>query len=266
MEITLVYMAAGLSSRFGGKPKMLARVGPLGETLIEYSLSQAISAGIKKAVLVVSEKTRQPIKYVLGENYKNIPINYALQEHDSRKREKPWGTVDAVCSANKYIDGPFVLCNGDDLYGKSTFKILVDHLKTNNNNATVGYKLKDVLSEKGSVNRGIFQTSEKKIISIVETLGITKDNLESKNITLNDLCSMNIFAFQKEVVDLLKIKLNIFKTKYAEDRTIECLLPNEINELIKNNQISIVVYPATERWLGLTNPEDEEIVRKELKS
>src|SRR3989344_9452907 len=99
MELALVYMVAGLSKRFGGKPKGLAKVGPNGETLLEYSLNQALPAGFTKIIFIVGEKTERLFKEKFGNSYKGVPIEYAMQEYDSAKRDKPWGTADALCSA-----------------------------------------------------------------------------------------------------------------------------------------------------------------------
>ena len=120
-EIALVYMVAGLSSRFGGKPKAFAKVGANGELLIDYSLAQALKGDFSKIIFVVSEKTRALFFAKFGNSYKGIPVYYALQEFDSVKRQKPWGTVDALCSAKEFLNCPFVVCNGDDLYGEEVF-------------------------------------------------------------------------------------------------------------------------------------------------
>ncbi|PIN93143.1 hypothetical protein COU54_04220 [Candidatus Pacearchaeota archaeon CG10_big_fil_rev_8_21_14_0_10_31_24] len=138
-EVALVYMVAGISSRFGGKLKWLEKVGPSGESLIEYSIKQAIPAGFSKIVLIVSTKTIGPFKEEFGDSYSNVPIQYVLQEFDPKKRDRPWGTVDAVCALNGKIDCPFVLCNGDDLYGSKVFFTLVNHLKSNEDCASIGH-------------------------------------------------------------------------------------------------------------------------------
>ena len=265
-DIALVYMVAGLSKRFGGKLKWLAKVGPNGETLIEYSLNQALPAGFTKIIFVVGEKTEKPFKEKFGESYKGIPIYYTKQEFDTKARDRPWGTVDALCSAKQFIDCPFVVCNGDDIYGENTFRILVNHLKKEKTNATVGYKLRAVLFEEGSVNRGIIELDSKSNVkSITEVFNITKMNLESKGLSLDTLCSMNLFGLHPNTLDLLHKVLIKFKKKYEEDRTIECLLPNELSKLIKEGKIIMHAYSTNDKWFGITNPEDEEKVREQLK-
>ena len=264
-NVAIVYMVAGMSSRFGGKIKQFASVGPNSETLIEISLQQAIHAGFTKIIFVVGEKTEEPFKKMFGNIYQGIPIHYAFQSYDKEKRDKPWGTLDALGAARHLIDCPFVICNGDDIYGKNTFKMLADHLRTHKTSATVGYKLGDVLSDKGSVNRGVFYiNTDNTVKSLVETFGITKDNLESKGLSNNTLCSMLIFAFHLETLSLLCDLLDKFKKEHEEDRTIESLVPNETSRLIEQGKLIMEVYRATDKWLGVTNPGDEEIVRKAL--
>ena len=154
-EIAIVYMVAGISSRFGGRIKQFAKVGPSEETLIEYSLNQALKAGFAKIIFVVGNMTEKPFKERFGDNYRGIPVYYALQKFDPKKRSRPWGTSDALCSIKEIIDCPFVVCNGDDIYGKNTFKTLFNHLKESNEEATVGFRLNEAIPEKGAVKRAI---------------------------------------------------------------------------------------------------------------
>lgn len=264
-EIALVYMVAGISSRFGGKIKAFAQVGPNNESLLEYSLNQALPAGFNKIVLIVGEKTEQPFLQKFGREYNGIPIDYVKQIFDKDTRDKPWGTTDAICCAKDVLDGPFVVCNGDDIYGDQVFKVLYDHLKEKSTDATVGYKLGTVLSPNGGVNRGIFKVNqENQIISLEEKFDLSYANLQEKGITIEDLCSMNIFAFQKRTLDALCEVVKNFRTQYGSDRKIECLLPQEIGYLIKSNQITMKLYPTDEQWYGLTRPEDVGIVKKQL--
>lgn len=266
MEIALVYMAAGLSSRFGGKIKQFARVGPNNETLIEYSLNQALPAGFTKIIFIVGKKTREPFEKMFGSHYKSIPVQYVFQDFDSSTRDKPWGTVESLCSIRKVIDCPFVVCNGDDIYGENVFRLLTNHLRNKKTNATIGYKLGQVLPEKGSVNRGIFEIdSDNKVKTIKEIFEITKFNLRTKNLSEESLCSMNIFAFFPEVLESLNEILLDFKKKNMRDRKVECLLPNEVSKLIERGKLTMELYPTKDNWFGITNPEDEYKVREELK-
>ncbi len=265
-ETAIVFMCAGISSRFGGKIKQFARVGPSGESLIEYSLKQAISAGFGKIVFIVGKMTAEPFRSYFGEYFMGRKTFYAMQDYDSANRDKPWGTSDALCSAGKFIDCPFVICNGDDIYGEENFKIMNNHLIEEKDCASIGYKLIDVIPKNGRVNRAVFYADEKSYVKeLKEIFDINKDNFAEKNLTEESLCSMNIFALQPEIIFELTKVLNKFKEKNKSDRKIECLLPNEISKLIEKKEIRMKIYSSRDRWLGVTNPEDEEIVRNKLK-
>jgi NDP-sugar pyrophosphorylase family protein len=265
-NIAIVYMVAGMSSRFGGKVKQFARVGPDGETLIEYSLGQAIRAGFNKIIFIVGDMTEGPFREMFGDEYKGLPVSYARQEFDSEIRDKPWGTTDAVCSAEEFIDCPFVVCNGDDLYGENNFRMLVEHLRNKGGGATIGYRLWDMLPNDGSVNRGIFDVDEDgNVVGLKEVLGIEKSRLDEIGLSKDDSCSMNVFGLPVEAVGMLKNELDKFKTDHVGDRKAECLLPEEVSRILKGGELEMKVYPAIDMWFGVTRPEDVESVRDELK-
>ena len=265
-DIAIVYMVAGISSRFGGKIKQFVEVGKNDETLIECSLDQALSAGFTKIIFIVGNKTEQPFKEKFGENYKGIPITYVLQKYDLETRDRPWGTSDALCTIQKIIDCPFVVCNGDDLYGRDSFKTLVNHLENYDDEATLGYKLINVLPEKGKTNRGIFRVNENGYVqNLEEVFDIEKLDLDKSDVKPDDFCSMNIFALHPKTVDLLCYRLGEFKKNREGDRNTECLIPNEISQLVKAKEIKMKIYPSTDKWIGVTNPGDEEIVREKLR-
>jgi dTDP-glucose pyrophosphorylase len=259
--VSVVYMVAGLSSRFGGKIKQFARVGKNGETLIEISIKQALKGGCDEIIFIVGDKTEKPFKKMFGEEFEGVKIKYAKQELPET-RDKPWGTCDALLCAKNVINKKFIVCNGDDLYGENTFKQLVDY---EGENATAGYKLIDVVPENGSVNRGIFSVDENNFVTeINETLNIEKDKLEKRNLKEDTLCSQNIFILERNVLDLLGEKLNEFKEEHEGDRKSECYLPTELGNLIKEGKIKIKLLMAEDKWFGVTNPEDEEIIRKQI--
>ena len=264
-DIAIVYMVAGLSSRFGGKIKQFARVGPNNETLIEYSINQALSAGFTKIVFIVGNLTEKPFREKFGDDYNGVPIYYALQSYDEKTRDRPWGTTDAVCSIKGKIDCPFVVCNGDDIYGENSFKILANHIKKNPEEATLGYLLCEVIPEKGKTNRGIFNCDNGYVKSLKEVLGIEKCDLNATDTNENDLCSMNIFALHPKTIDFLETYLKEFKKEHSNDRRSEALLPEMISRLINEGKIKMKIYPSMDKWIGVTNPEDEDIVRKILK-
>jgi len=267
MEIAIVYMVAGMSSRFGGKPKHFTPIGPNNETLLEYSLNQAIKANFSKIILIIRKETLEDFKKFFSDNYKGIPIQYAFQEFNPEERDKPWGTTDALCSVYNLIDCPFVVCNGDDIYGEQAFQILANHLRYNQIGATIGYKLGNVLSERGTVNRGIFELNPNQTLtSIIETFDIEESNLEAKGLTKETPCSQNIFALHPETLQHLNQALIKFKQENSGDRKKECLLPEELNRLINQNKLIIKHYLTSQKSFGITNPEDEKKVREQLKS
>jgi len=264
-EIAIVYMVAGMSSRFQGKIKQFAQVGPNNEILTEYSLNQALKAGFSKIVFIVGNKTEQPFKEKFKDNFQGIPIQYTLQTFDESERDKPWGTADALCTLKNTIDCPFVICNGDDIYGEEAFKILYNHLQNFNESAVIGYKLINVIPEQGKTNRAIFQVNENNYVqNLEEIFDIEKSNLELTNTKPDNLCSMNIYGFHPEIINHLEQERELFKQQNKGDRKIEFLLPNEVNKLIKNNKIKIKLYSTSEKTIGITNPEDEEVVRSLL--
>ena len=265
-DIAIVYMVAGLSSRFGGKIKQFAQVGLDNETLIEYSLNQALKAGFTRIVFIVGNMTEKIFKEKFNDNYNGVPIDYALQSYNSMERDKPWGTSDAICSAKEILNCPFVICNGDDIYGTNTFKSLVEHLKKEEDEATIGYKLCEVIPEKGTTNRGIFQIKDNYVKTLKEVLGIEKSNLSKTRTKEDDLCSMNIFALHPKTIELIYNNLLEFKKEHNGDRKIEALLPEFISNLIEKGKIKMKIYSSEDKWLGVTNPNDEEKVREILKS
>lgn len=264
-EVAIVYPVAGLSSRFGGKIKQFAMIGPNGETLIEYSLKQAIKAGFSKIIFITNKNTKGMFKIIFGNSFQGVPVYYTSQNFDIKERDRPWGTAEAVCCIKEIIDCPFVFCNGDDIYGENTFKKLFEHLQESEDSATVGYELIDVIPQKGSVNRGIFDVDEEGYVKkLVEIFNIQKENLEERGLEEDSLCSMNIFALYPEIVEELNKKLIKFKLDNRGDRKIEFLIPQEISNLVEEEKIKMKIYSTPDKWLGVTNPEDEEIVRELL--
>ncbi|MFC1682288.1 UDP-glucose 4-epimerase GalE [Nanoarchaeota archaeon] len=265
-DTAIVYMVAGLSSRFGGRIKQFARVGPENESLIEYSLKQALPAGFTKIVFIVGEKTEKPFKEKFGNNYNGIPVEYAFQGYNKEKRDRPWGTCDAVCSAIDLINEPFVIATGDDLYGEKGFEILANHLKNKEGDATLGMKLIEMLPEEGSVNRGIFYIDkENNMIDGEESIGINRENFIQRGFNENSPVNMGIFGLHPKTLELLNERLKEFKEQNVDDRKIECYLNVELAKLIQQEKIKMKLYYSNEKWLGITNPGDEIKVREELK-
>jgi NDP-sugar pyrophosphorylase family protein len=257
-------MVAGISSRFGGKNKAFSIVGPNNEMLIEYSLKQALPAGFSKIFFIVGNKTQADFKNKFSNSYNGVPVFYALQTYDEKERDKPWGTVDAIVSLRGKIDCPFVICNGDDLYGSEPFALLFEHLSKIDNEATVGYTLSEVIPEIGRTNRGIFQVKDNFVTSLKEVFDIEKGNLAASGTKSEDLASMNLFALHPEILEKLAKIFEDFKKIHLGDRKSECLLPVELSRLIENNEIKMKLYKTKDKWLGVTNPGDENKAKEEI--
>jgi choline kinase len=263
-KITLVYLAGGLSSRFGGRIKGLQKVKG-NKTLIEYSMDQALQSGFSKIVLIVGEKTEKEFKKKLKNSYKKIPIFYAMQKYNKRTRNRPWGTTDALLCAKKFLRCPFVVCNGDDIYGENSFKNLFQHLKNSNEEATVSYNLSEVLPEGGTVNRGIIKEKKGYAIDIKDNLKISRQDFATGKISRKMKCSMNIFCLHPRTLSLLGYEIKKFKKQNKNNQDAETRLPHELSALVKKNKIKIKIYPSKDRWIGITNPGDEIIARKLIK-
>ena len=254
--VALVYLVAGISSRFGGAIKQFAAVRDDGKTLIEHSIQQAMKADFDRIVFIVGNLTEESFRKKFGTSYMGVPVFYALQRYEGKIRDRPWGTADALVTIKEHIDGPFVICNGDDIYGPDAFRTLVEHLKTSKESATVGYRLKETLSGSGTVNRGILTVQDGHYVQqIKETLDIDEKTASSES--QDRLCSVNLFGFHQSFIALLEAAVTEFKrTTPVTDRTRECYLPEEVSKLISAGAVRVRLYEATERWQGITYQSD----------
>lgn len=262
-KYAIVYMVAGVSSRFNGKIKQLTKVGSKGETLIECSINQALEAGFNEVVFIVSEKTEKPFKDKFGYMLQSgEPVRYVLQTYDETVRDKPWGTADAICCIKDIVNCPFVICNGDDLYGEKTFELLRSHLEQSPDGATIGYPLQTVLSDKGGVNRAMYLIKDGYVEKITELYNITKTNC----INPDDLCSMNIYALTPGTVKDLHINIKEYKKDSSVGRETEFLIGEELTKLIQDGKLKLKIYETDDKWMGITHPGDEILIQKRLKS
>jgi NDP-sugar pyrophosphorylase family protein len=229
-------------------------------------MDQALKAGFNKIFFIVGEKTQEPFYLMFGDSYNGIPVRYIKQDFDILLRDKPWGTCDALCTLKGVVDCPFVVCNGDDIYGEDAFRLLLNHLKSGSNDCvTLGYNLLKTLPERGSVNRGIFNIAKDGcVIDIDETINIFKDKLNERGISSSSLVSMNIFGLYPEVIEMLDEKLSTFKKNNCESKDCECYLPSELSNLIYEGKIKMKCFHCDDNWFGVTNPEDEKIVKEQL--
>ena len=256
----IVFMVAGMSSRFGGKTKQLTIVGPNEETLIEYSVNQAILNNFSKIVFITNVRTEKSFVDIFGQEYKGLPVLYCRQSYDPQKRKRPWGTTDAVCCLYGKIQEPFILVNGDDIYGSSTFRKGFYLLNASKSNICGGCALIDSLPMLGTVNRGIIKKNGPDVESIVEMFNIDRKNKELHR----ELASVNFIGLQYHVVEMLKELLDKFKEKNDGNEKIECLLPETLTELIKTKTIKMKHFKINNKIIGITNPGDETIVRELL--
>jgi len=262
--VSIVYMVAGLSSRFGGRIKQFAEVGPNGETFIEHSLNQALKNPFNKIIFIVGEHTEQPFKEKFGNEYKGIPIEYAYQIFNPEIRDKPWGTGDAFASAADLIEDSCIVCNGDDMYGEEAYEILFNHLENTEEDCTGTLKLSKMLPENGEVTRGIFTVENDYIKDANEIFNISKINYKEKGLDEDAPVNINLFGIQKPTLLKLKERVNAFKEKNDGDRKIECFIHVELANVMKENISKMKVFLSEEPWLGITNPEDELSVKKAL--
>jgi len=265
-NLTAVYMAAGLSSRFGGRIKALIKVGNNNETLMGLSMNQAKQAGFNKFVIVVSDKTLEPLKEYYKDSFNQIPVEYCIQDTPDY-REKPLGTAHATICAKNLVNEPFIVLNSDDIYGLDTLKKLADYLTANEKGYCLpGYLLKNCLPEQGTVNRGWIKVDKENFLtSIEEQFNISKTDIPSKY-TGNELISMNIFGLQPDFFEFAEEDLRNFLEINKDDKTKEFLLPHVVTEFKNQTNKKIAVIQTNDIPLGVTNPEDEEKLRQILKN
>jgi len=262
---TLVILAAGMSSRYGG-PKQLEPLGPGGATLMDYSLHDARRSGFGAAVLVIRRELEPVFRERLVPSWHpTLPISLAYQEIPAG-RTKPWGTGEAVLVARGHVAGPFAVINADDFYGRSAFAALARFLAeapgTPPAGALVAYPLSATLTDAGGVNRAILHTDGGGWLdAITEVRGIRDPAAFSPGTTV----SMNAWGFPVSAFDLLEGHLHSFRAAHAADSE-EFLLPTVVQELIRRGSLRVRVLAGGERWCGVTYPADRPRVEAFLKA
>lgn len=287
-NITLVIMAAGMGSRYGGL-KQMDPIGPNGEVILDYSVYDAIEAGFDKVVFVIKHEIEDDFKALMQGKYEDrIKIEYAFQNIDNlpdgysvpEGRTKPWGTGHAVLSCDGMIDGPFAVINADDYYGKETFRLIANELKNqkaDNEFCMVGFKVENTLTENGHVARGVCQTDANGCLTdIVERTKIarrdgkimfTEDDGETwTELAEGSTVSMNCWGFSGMMMTELKNRFSAFLDKNA-DNLLKCeyFLPFVVDELLKEGKVSVKVMDTTEKWYGVTYKEDKAVVMDALR-
>ena len=279
-DITLVVMAAGMGSRYGGL-KQLDAVGPSDETIIDFSVYDAIRAGYNKVVFIIREDFEKQFKEKISNKYEDkIKVEIVYQDlHDlpnsfscPKDRSKPWGTGHAILAARNVISEPFAAINGDDFYGRESFKIISDHYSSMNSGfAMAAFQLDKTLSDYGSVSRGICEQNLNQLVNVVETHGIKKSsagNIEcDRDISLlgNELVSMNMWGFMPSIFDHLEKMFNEFLDENISDLKSEFLIPSVVNDIIEKNIEKVQVLKTKSTWFGVTYIEDKPFVKNQIK-
>jgi NDP-sugar pyrophosphorylase family protein len=286
MKPTLLVLAAGMGTRYGGN-KQLDEVGPSGETIIDYSIYDAIRAGFGKIVFVIRRDIEEQVKERFVDRLQGkIEVDYVFQEITNLPegvkvapdRQKPWGTSHAILVTKDKIKEPFGVINADDYYGVESFSILRDFLvddKNPNNYCIVGYKLGNTLSDHGHVNRGVCVAGDDELLRhIVETRQIekTRDGATAPgpdgkplHFTGNEIVSMNLWGFKPSCYDFLGKEFRNFINNYGMDLKSELDIPTSVDKFVKNGEITIKILMSNERWFGVTYREDKPFVVESIK-
>lgn len=286
---TLVIMAAGMGSRYGGI-KQLDTVGPNGEIIMDYSIYDAISAGFNKVVFILRKELERDFKDIIGKRIeKLLKVEYVFQETDllpdgynpQTGRTKPWGTGHAIYCCKDAIQEPFMVINADDYYGKEAFSLIYNFLNSEANNPDLycmaGFILGNTLSENGSVTRGVCKTdNDGYLVDIIETSGIRKEGDKVKAIDnkgrdieldINSIASMNMWGFKPSIFEELERGFKEFlSTISAEDIKKEYLLPDVVGDLVHRDKAKVKVLNTSDRWFGVTYKEDKDYVVESIRS
>lgn len=284
MKPTLLILAAGMGSRYGGL-KQMDELGPNGESIIDYSVYDAIQSGFEKVVFVIRESFADAFKdrfeprlagkikteYVF-QDLKDLPEGYSVPEG----REKPWGTGHAILMAKDVINEPFAIVNADDFYGRGAYKQVFDFVAestANNEYAMVGYALNNTLSEHGTVSRGVCEADTNgNLVNIVER---TKIGYEGKKIFFyeeedktelsgNEAVSMNFWAFKPEFFNKLETAFLEFLNEKGSEMKSEFYFNAVVDGLIKKEEASTKVIRTNAKWFGVTYQEDKPLVQEQL--
>lgn len=272
---TLVVMAAGMGSRFGGL-KQIAPVGKNGEAILDFSVYDAVEAGFNKVVFVINHRIEADFKELVGKRIeKRVKTEYVFQEKTylpegfvcPEEREKPWGTGHAILCCKGVVNEPFAVINADDFYGKSAFKKLYEYLSEQTENyCMVGFRLANTLTENGYVSRGVCETEDGFLTNITERTKIvdcrfTEDDGKTWNeLSPDTVVSMNMWGFTPDIFAYLEREFGKFLAEKLETPKSEFYLPSVVDILIKSGEKRSKVLVAEDKWYGVTYKEDKEAV------
>lgn len=289
---TLIIMAAGMGSRYGGL-KQVDKITDAGEIILDFSLYDAMMAGFNRAVFVIKEENREIFREMVDERAgRFMEIEYAYQKLDDipegftvpEDRQKPWGTAHAVLACRELINGPFVVINADDYYGPDAFVQIYDYLTTHKDDdvyeyCMVGYQLKNTVTENGHVARGVCELDDKGFLKKVtertrimhhgDSIAYTEDDGESWTPLADDtIVSMNFWGFSKSMMDELQNGLPAFLEQALAENPLkgEYFLPGVADRLVQEGKTRVKVLTSHDKWYGVTYKEDKEDVKNALQS
>jgi hypothetical protein len=285
MRPTLLILAAGLGSRYGGL-KQMDPVGPSGETIIDYSVFDALRAGFGRLVFVIRRDIEEPFRQTIGARFeKRIPVQYVFQELDKvppgfsvpASRKKPWGTGHAILAAADVIQGSFGVANADDLYGINSLRGLAEHLRSGGLDcAMIGYILRNTLSRFSSVARGVCHvTGDGYLQAVTEITGIEMDGADAKytddqgivrRLDGGATVSMNLWAFTPTLFGHLRQQFAAFLKAHGQEPTAEFYIPTVVNALVGGGHERCKVLPTPDSWCGVTHREDRPRVIENIRA
>ena len=279
-DATLVVMAAGMGSRFGGL-KQVEPIGPKGEAILDFSVYDAKAAGFNKVVFVIKHEIEKEFKELVGQRIeKKIDVEYVFQELDElpagytcpADRKKPWGTGHAIYCCRNTVKTPFAVINADDYYGKTALKQIYNHLAEQKSDyCMVGFRLANTLTENGSVSRGVCTIEDGKLKEIVERTKIvdckyTEDDIHWVELPAVTVVSMNMWGFTPDVFDEIEKDLCAFLDEKITVPKSEFYLPSVVANQIANGTKEVAVMVAEDKWYGVTYKEDKDSVVAAIKA
>ena len=270
--LSLVVLAAGLGSRFGGL-KQLAPVGPNGEAILDYTIWDACRCGVAQVVLIVRSEILEVMREHIERFHPHLDVVYVLQDQsDAPKRARPWGTAHALLCASPHLQGRFLVVNADDRYGPNALRVALETLCGTSDHVLVGYPIEGTLPPSGAVSRAQLQAAPdgQHLESIQECHGIHRDahgriHSDHGEIPVGTLVSMNLWGFQPSLVPHLREGWTRFLEAHRHDERTEFLLPSLIADLMRSGQARVRLVGTQDAWVGLTNPEDLELVRAKIR-
>ena len=287
MSLTLLVLAAGMGSRYGGL-KQIDPVGPGGETLLDYSVYDAVRAGFDRVVFIVRGDMESDFRSAVGSKIEQqVPVEYCRQELEMvpgwfsipPERQKPWGTGHAVLAARDAIGGNFAAVNADDFYGAGSYRKLAGHLRQASDSrrgdyGMVGFRLRETLSDHGTVARGVCRSRHGLLEQVVELTRIarsgdravhTDPKGRARNLSGDELVSMNMWGFTPRIFDHLERAFARFLRERGGEDDAEFMIPTLVNDLVAAGQAKVRVLRSSDSWFGVTYREDRDRVRNQIR-